>query len=67
MLKFKVVNMNCGHCVSKITKALKEAKPQANVEIDLPSKTVRVDGVDNADEVSEAITEAGFTPTLLRK
>jgi copper chaperone len=65
MLTFKVTDMNCGHCVSAITQALQAAKPQATVEIDLPSKTVRITGADNPDEVGHIISEAGFTPTLL--
>jgi len=62
MIEFKVEDMSCGHCVSTITKAVKAAEPQAVVEVDLSSKTVRIEGAANADKVRDAISESGFTP-----
>jgi len=62
MIEFKVEDMSCGHCVSTITKAVKAAEPQAVVEVDLPSKIVRIEGAANADKVRDAISESGFTP-----
>lgn len=66
MLVFNVEDMTCGHCASAISKAVKEVEPQATVEVDLAAKTVRVDGVSDAEEIREAISDAGFTP-LQRK
>jgi copper chaperone len=62
MFEFTVADMSCGHCVSAITKAVKEVEPQAVVEVDLAAKTVRVDGTSNADGIRDAISRAGFTP-----
>ena len=63
MISFEVNDMTCGHCASTITKAVKKADPQAQVQIDLAAHRVNV-VAGNADtqELSDAITEAGYTP-----
>ena len=62
MLEFNVNDMTCNHCVSAVTKAVKEAAPGSTVEIDLDSHRVRIDGATSADAIAEAIREAGYTP-----
>ena len=64
MVKFEVKDMNCGHCAGSITKAIKEVDPQAEVNIDLASKTVNVNANASAETIKKAMEEAGFTPTL---
>ncbi len=39
---FSVPDMTCGHCVRAITEAFAKKLPGTAVEIDLPTKTVRV-------------------------
>jgi copper chaperone len=60
--EFDVQDMTCGHCVARVTKALKEADPDAEVTIDLPAHRVTVDGAGPRDEYAEAIRVAGYTP-----
>ena len=65
MLEFEVMDMTCGHCVSAVTKAVKEAAPDATVDIDLESHRVRVAGAaSSADAIAAAIREAGYTPVV---
>ena len=64
MVKFEVKDMSCGHCAGSITKAIKEVDPQAEVNIDLASKTVNVNANASAETIKKAMEEAGFTPTL---
>jgi copper chaperone len=60
MLELQVENMTCGHCVKAVTQAVTEVDPQAKVDVDLASKTVKVDsGVDPA-HIRLAIAEAGY-------
>ncbi len=66
MLVFNVEDMTCGHCASAISKAVKDVEPKATVEVDLAAKTVRVDGISDAEEIKEAISAAGFTPLQLK-
>ena len=60
MLKLKVPDMSCGHCVSTIEKAVKSVDPAANVKVDLASSTVSVET--NADEakIADVIKSAGY-------
>lgn len=62
MLEFEVKDMTCGHCVSAVTRAVKEIAPLASVEIDLEKHLVRVDGAPDSERVQQAIREAGYTP-----
>ena len=63
MLAFRVDDMTCGHCASAITKAVRAVDAGAKVEIDLAQHLVRIDPTKaNGRELSEAITEAGYTP-----
>jgi len=66
MISFQVDDMTCGHCVSTITKALKAADPQARVQIALATHRVDVEPHDaDAQELADAIREAGYTPQPL--
>ena len=63
MIAFEVNDMTCGHCVGTITKALKAADKNAKVQIDLATHRVQVEPVSaNAEELAEAIKDAGYTP-----
>lgn len=63
MQAFRVDDMTCGHCASTITKALKEADRNARVTIDLGQHLVMVEPTAaDTQELSDAITEAGYTP-----
>jgi len=57
---FNVPGMSCGHCVKAITQALHAKDSKAEVEIDLGSKTVKVESVVPADTLIEAIKEEGY-------
>jgi len=63
MIAFEVSDMTCGHCVSTITKAVKAADKDAKVQIDLARHRVEIEpGEANAQELSDAIKEAGYSP-----
>lgn len=60
MIEFKVPDMSCGHCVGVITKAVKQLDPQARIEVDLPSHTVKVDSAEDRQSLAQALAEAGY-------
>jgi copper chaperone len=63
MIAFEVKDMTCGHCVSTITKAVRAADKDAKVDIDLARHLVQIEPADaDAQELSDAISEAGYTP-----
>ncbi len=63
-MEFHVEGMTCAHCVRAVTKAIQGIDPQAQVEVDLPAKRVRVQGEVDAERALAAIADAGYTPTL---
>jgi len=60
MIELRVEGMTCGHCVSAVTRAVKTVDPEANVQVDLGTGRVRVDGRSSADALCKAIAEAGY-------
>jgi copper chaperone len=62
VLELTLPTMTCGHCVSVVTKAIKQTDPQAVVEIDLGSHRVRVDTTEDRETIAAAVAEAGYVP-----
>jgi copper chaperone len=60
--EFKVEDMTCGHCVARLTKALRTFDPQATVVFDLAAASLAVDGAARRDDYAYAIRDAGYTP-----
>ena len=60
MIELRVEGMTCGHCVSAVTHAVKAVDPEANVQVDLGTGKVRVDGRSTAEALGKAIAEAGY-------
>lgn len=56
-----IEGMNCNHCKASVEKAL-NALPGVKAEVDLAKKEARVvsDGQVTADQLSKAVTDAGF-------
>jgi Cu+-exporting ATPase len=52
--------MTCKHCVGRVTKAVQEIDQQAKVEIDLPTKRVKIDSQADLDRIAQAIDAAGY-------
>jgi len=66
MTTFEVKDMTCGHCVSTITKAVKDVDQGAKVQIDLATHRVTIDPTEaDAAGLSDAITRAGYTPVAV--
>ena len=62
MFELTLSTMTCGHCVGVVTKAIKQADPQASVEIDLASHRVRVETTEDCETIESAVAEAGYVP-----
>lgn len=60
MMKLKVDEMSCGHCVSTVRKAVETVDPTAKVSVDLPTGTVTVDSVATEGAITDAIRSAGY-------
>jgi copper chaperone len=62
VIEFNVEGMSCGHCVSRVTQAVKSVDPQAKVEVDLPAHKVRVESREAREAIAGALAEAGYPP-----
>jgi copper chaperone len=67
MLEFNVTGMTCGHCVRTVTQAVKAVDPEAQVQVDLGSRRVRVEGRSSPDELIRALGEAGYPAVAARE
>lgn len=60
-LQLKVPSMVCSGCVETVTKAIKTVDANANVTIDLPSKTVTLESQASEASLKQAIINTGHT------
>ena len=60
MQTFKVDGMTCGGCVGAVTRAVQTVDKDAKAEVDLASKTVKVDSNVSPLQIIDVITNAGF-------
>jgi copper chaperone len=62
-----VRKMSCNHCVRSVTGAVHALDPDARLEVDLASGTVRIDdGRVTPDAVAQAIRDEGYEVTVLQ-
>jgi len=59
-IEFLVPDMTCGHCVKTITSAVQAVEPAAQVQADLATHRVVVNGAAQTEAVRAAIQEAGY-------
>lgn len=60
MFEFQVSGMTCGGCASRVKRAVQTVDPQAEVNIDLKSKRIRVHANADADAIKTVVSEAGY-------
>jgi copper chaperone len=60
--RFRVSKLSCEHCVQRLRKHLKTFDPEAEVSVDLASRTVEVDGAAERKDYAYVISDAGFDP-----
>lgn len=57
---FKVPDMTCGGCASKVINAVNAVAGVETVDVDIPAREVRVVGHADEQVIREAIVAAGF-------
>jgi len=60
MYQLQVEGMSCSHCVGSVTKAVKGIDAAASVDVDLASKTVKVESTSALEQIKAAIEDAGY-------
>jgi copper chaperone len=66
MIELSVQNMTCGHCVSAVTGAIKSLDPRAEVQVDLRSGRVRVDGASLTGDLVKTLDQAGYPAAAVK-
>lgn len=64
MVEIQVEKMTCGGCASRVTRAVLAVDDAARVNVDLPNRTVRVESDVEVDELTKAISEAGYPASV---
>jgi copper chaperone len=62
MIDLEIPSLSCGHCVRAVTETLHQLDPQAEVQVDLPTKQVHVTTHAGRAEVVAALADAGYPP-----
>lgn len=62
MLDLTLPEMTCGGCARGVTAAIKAVDADAELQIDVASRKVKVTTKASAEAVTRAVTEAGFPP-----
>ena len=60
MIELKLPDMTCGHCVKSVTGTVQKLDPQAKVECDLPSHSVRIESTLPRERVVQALAIEGY-------
>lgn len=60
-LQLKVPSIVCEGCAETITKAVKSVDAEAQVDVDVSAKTVKVEGTQSEDSIKQAIAATGHT------
>ncbi|MEK0428319.1 MAG: hypothetical protein RL001_846, partial [Pseudomonadota bacterium] len=59
MYELKVDGMTCGGCVNSVKRALQAIDANARIDVDLHSKTVKIDTAVELHAVKAAVEDAG--------
>ncbi len=60
MYELKVDGMTCGGCAASVKRAVQTLDVNANVDVDLAAKTVKIETTVHLDAVKSAIEDAGY-------
>ena len=64
MTAFHIANMTCGGCAARIQRAIQAMDSEAQIEISVQDKMVKISGAATDAEYEAAIQKAGYTPEL---
>ncbi|MBS2132137.1 heavy-metal-associated domain-containing protein (plasmid) [Burkholderia thailandensis] len=63
-MELQVPDMTCGHCSGVIERAVKDVDTRAIVDIDIATRTVRIESTRPANDFVSAIREAGYSASV---
>ncbi len=60
MIEMTLPTMTCGHCVKAVTATVQQLDAAAQVQIDLPTHTLRIESTLPAQDFERALAEEGY-------
>ena len=63
MIEFTLPDVSCGHCVGVVQKTVLAVDAKATVEVDIPTKKVRIESTADKATLADALVAAGYAPT----
>lgn len=60
MYRFRIASMSCGGCAKGVTASLRQADPQAKIDIQLDTREVAVTSSLHATRLEQAMRDAGW-------
>lgn len=60
MHRFRIANMNCGGCAKAVTASLRQADPQAEIEIKLDTREASVTSATDAARLEQVLRDGGW-------
>jgi len=60
MHRFRIANMNCGGCAKGVTTSLRQADPQAEIDIKLDAREAAVMSAVDAARLEQALRDGGW-------
>jgi len=64
MYEFDIPDMSCGHCVATVTKAIKQADPDAVADVDLIKRMATITSTIDPKTIGAALEDAGYPATF---
>lgn len=63
-MEFRIESMTCGGCARSVTRAIQSVDPNARIETDPASRTVKVETTATSAALRQVLEEAGYPATL---
>ena len=64
MIELNLPTMTCGHCVRTVSETVQRVDAAAKVNVDLATKTVRIESSHARQEFERALSAQGYAPAL---
>jgi len=61
-VEFILPDMSCGHCVRAVTGAVQRVDPAAQVNIELPTRQLRIESSRPAQDFVGVLADEGYPP-----
>ena len=63
-MELRIESMTCGGCARSVTRAIQSVDPNASIETDPASRTVKVETTATSAVLQQVLEEAGYPATV---